>query len=356
LYLQGRHTPSFHRHAADPFFKPLHYACSQNFDHSPVDNLRSSYSLYNSNPRYFDIDNTLLPIFTSSSASAHSRSILPWASTHVDRHPSWFSVTRYHAIVNPGIISNKCWIKRPACDETVQFIRNYKHCCAASYVVVDLSRVFHAIDSATLQAARRCTHAPYGILAELAVLPTQAALHQALGLVPPLAYIPPPLRQQQQAIRQQTLAQRVFNKRLTQQKRSHWCIWNFRSGRNSGLQQALLDLKALHIGFAILASTRFTRKKGNPYSECVIHSCHFEGYDVYGTEANSSNQGGIAITIYNPRDASKKPPFHLENVQRHGRNCISCLHCTGTCKIPIIRACLLPECTTLKATGLLSCL
>jgi len=56
-------------------------------------------------------------------------------------------------------------------DETVQFIRNYKHCCAASYVVVDLSRVFHAIDSATLQAAHRCTHAPYGILAVLAVLP-----------------------------------------------------------------------------------------------------------------------------------------------------------------------------------------
>jgi len=36
-------------------------------------------------------------------------------------------------------------------------------------VAVDLSGVFHAIDSATLQAAHRCTHAPYGILA---VLPT----------------------------------------------------------------------------------------------------------------------------------------------------------------------------------------
>jgi len=34
-------------------------------------------------------------------------------------------------------------------------------------VVVDLSRVFHVIDSATLQAAHRCTHAPYGILAAL---------------------------------------------------------------------------------------------------------------------------------------------------------------------------------------------
>jgi len=39
----------------------------------------------------------------------------------------------------------------------------------AVVVVVDLSRVFHVVDSATLQAAHRCTHAPYGMLA---VLPT----------------------------------------------------------------------------------------------------------------------------------------------------------------------------------------
>jgi len=34
-------------------------------------------------------------------------------------------------------------------------------------VVVDLSRVFHAVDSATLQVTHRCTHAPYGMLAAL---------------------------------------------------------------------------------------------------------------------------------------------------------------------------------------------
>jgi len=39
-------------------------------------------------------------------------------------------------------------------------------------VVVDLSRVFHVIDSATLQPVHRCTPAPYGILAVPAVLPT----------------------------------------------------------------------------------------------------------------------------------------------------------------------------------------
>jgi len=40
-------------------------------------------------------------------------------------------------------------------------------------VVVDLSRVFHAVDSATLQVAHRCTPAPDGTLAVPAVLPTQ---------------------------------------------------------------------------------------------------------------------------------------------------------------------------------------
>jgi len=37
--------------------------------------------------------------------------------------------------------------ERPACDETVQFIRNYKHCSAASYCCCRSSRVFHAVDS-----------------------------------------------------------------------------------------------------------------------------------------------------------------------------------------------------------------
>ena len=39
-------------------------------------------------------------------------------------------------------------------------------------VVVDLSRVFHVIDSATLQATHRCTPALYGMLAVPAALPT----------------------------------------------------------------------------------------------------------------------------------------------------------------------------------------
>jgi len=41
-------------------------------------------------------------------------------------------------------------------------------------VVVDLSRVFHAVDSVTLQVTRRCTPAPYGMLAVPAALPTHS--------------------------------------------------------------------------------------------------------------------------------------------------------------------------------------
>jgi len=78
----------------------------------------------------------------------------------------------------PGIISNKCWMIniKETClfDETVQFIRNYEHCSAASYCCCRSSRVFHAVDSATLQATHRCTPAPYGMLAVPAALPTHS--------------------------------------------------------------------------------------------------------------------------------------------------------------------------------------
>ena len=174
-------------------------------------------------------------------------------------------------------------------------------------------------------------------------MPIQAALHQALGVAPPIAYIPPHLRQQQNDLRQKTLLQRAFNKKQKKYCSSHWATQNLCSGRNSGLQLALLDMRDMCIGFSFLTSTGFTKKKGDPYSDCVIHSKHFEGYDVIATEANSEKQGGVAFAIYNPRGTGViKPNYHLENVQRHGHNCMSCLYCTGIRKIPVIGAYLLP--------------
>ena len=129
-------------------------------------------------------------------------------------------------------------------------------------------------------------------------MPIQAALHQALGVAPPLSYIRPPLRQQKQAIRQKTLAQRVFNRKLKKHCSSNWATWNLRSGRNSGLQQALLDMRDIRIGLAFLTSAGITKKKGDPYNDCVIHSKYFEGYEIVGTEANSEKQGGVAMAIH----------------------------------------------------------
>jgi len=45
-------------------------------------------------------------------------------------------------------------------------------------------------------------------------------------------------------------------------------------------------MRDIRIGFAFLTSTGFTKKKGDPHSECVIHSKYFEGYEIVGTEAN----------------------------------------------------------------------
>jgi len=50
-------------------------------------------------------------------------------------------------------------------------------------VVADVSRVFHAIDSATLQVTHRCTPAPYGMLAAPAALPTGMSNNGTVGLV-----------------------------------------------------------------------------------------------------------------------------------------------------------------------------
>ena len=52
-------------------------------------------------------------------------------------------------------------------------------------VVVDLSRVFHVIDSATLQLTHRCTPAPDGILAVPAALPTLPPIPAAQPPAPP---------------------------------------------------------------------------------------------------------------------------------------------------------------------------
>jgi len=104
-------------------------------------------------------------------------------------------------------------------------------------------------------------------------MPIQAALHQVLGVAPPIAYVPPHLRQQQNDLRHKTLFQRAFNRKQTKYCSSNWAtFWNVCSGRNSGLQQALLDMRDMRIGFSFLTSTGFTRKKGDPYSDCVIRS------------------------------------------------------------------------------------
>jgi len=101
-------------------------------------------------------------------------------------------------------------------------------------------------------------------------------------------------------------------------------------------------MRDVRIGFAF--RTGFTRKKGNPCSDCVMHSKYFDGCEIVGTEANSEKQGGVAFAIHAPRGPGVvKPNSHLENICRHGNNCMSCLHCTRIRKMPIIGAYLLPN-------------
>jgi len=120
-------------------------------------------------------DSILLPAARCDPSSDNVAINLPSASTYVDRRPSRFSVTRHHVIVNPGTISNKCWMIKETCLLMKQFSLSEIVSTAVLLanvvvvVVVDLSRVFHVVDSAALQVAHRCTPAPCGMLA---VLPT----------------------------------------------------------------------------------------------------------------------------------------------------------------------------------------
>jgi len=56
----------------------------------------------------------------------------------------------------------------------VEIVSTVALLAAVVVVAADLSRVFHVVDSAALQAAHRCTLAPCGMLAVPAALPTHS--------------------------------------------------------------------------------------------------------------------------------------------------------------------------------------
>jgi len=72
-----------------------------------------------------------------------------FTATHAD--PLWLSVTRCHChcrfdIIIPGIISNKCWIKRPAClMKQFSLLEIISAATVLLAMVVESSRVFHVV-------------------------------------------------------------------------------------------------------------------------------------------------------------------------------------------------------------------
>jgi len=69
-----------------------------------------------------------------------------------------------------------CWmIKRSVCLlKQISCVEIVSTCSAAASCGCRSSRVFYAVDSATLQPVHRCTPAPHGMLAVPAVLPTHS--------------------------------------------------------------------------------------------------------------------------------------------------------------------------------------
>jgi len=72
------------------------------------------------------------------------------------------------AIVIPGTISNKCWMKRSICLlKQISLLEIASTAAALLAVVVESSGVFHVVGQAALQATHRCTPAPHGMPAAL---------------------------------------------------------------------------------------------------------------------------------------------------------------------------------------------
>jgi len=93
--------------------------------------------------------------------------LLRHRAASIDRRPS------RQTLHGRRTISNKCWTKRPAyLMKQFSLLEIISTVVLLAIVVVDSSRVFHAVDSATLQATHRCTPAPHGIPAVPVVLPT----------------------------------------------------------------------------------------------------------------------------------------------------------------------------------------
>jgi len=73
-------------------------------------------------------------------------------------------------------MAQNCWTKRSACllkqISSLEITSTAALLANVVVVVVDLSRVFHAIDSAALQSPHMCTPAPHGTLDVPAALPT----------------------------------------------------------------------------------------------------------------------------------------------------------------------------------------
>jgi len=89
----------------------------------------------------------------------HRHAANPWSITI--NHPFIDYLSPGAMVVIPGIISIECWMKRSIqLLKQITLIEIISTCSAAGHVVVD-SRVFHAVDSATLTFSNSGESASY---------------------------------------------------------------------------------------------------------------------------------------------------------------------------------------------------
>jgi len=84
-------------------------------------------------PRFLNTDNDLLDKDSSEDEGEDAGDPEDNDDAEVEAASSFPPTPVAKAAVDLAVApAARCWIKRPACDETVQFVRNYKHCYSAA--------------------------------------------------------------------------------------------------------------------------------------------------------------------------------------------------------------------------------
>ena len=96
---------------------------------------------------------------------------------------------------------------------------------------------------------------------------------------------------------------------------------NIRDGRGGKMEMACNRLQRLLMDVMVITETKFSGGR---------HTHESYGYEIFATDCQNKNQGGVAIIV------RKNKLWHVEDVERHGPNMITCIFVCGNRRVTIV--------------------